>query len=148
MRPAPFALGLLALAAAAAATAEGDGACPLPVLGAAVARTDAPRVALEADRRLGWALASIEALRDELRHADFSDSPRTGRQRNELVGAVVRMGALPWLQTKRAACECAAGPSAPPVCATLEADGERLRASLPRVHLRRPPDVDRLTKGR
>ncbi|HKJ24186.1 MAG TPA: hypothetical protein VKB65_05140 [Myxococcota bacterium] len=147
MRPAWLPL-LVVLAAAAPLAAAADPGCRLPAIGAAVARSDAPRVAREADRRLGWTLQSVEALREELRHGDFSASPRSNRQRRDLVGAVVRMSAFPWLETKRAACDCVAGSAAPPVCATLEADAERLRLALPRTPIRGPIDIERLTKGR
>jgi len=121
--------------------------CPLPI-GAAVAAGDAAKVAREADRRLRWSLQTVEVLRDELRQGEFSHSPRSARDRKDLVRSVIRTGAWLWLDLKRAACECDSGAHEAAACATLEADAERLRLAMPRISIRRPPDVDRLTKGR
>lgn len=105
----------------------------------------APQAAREANRRLGWSLQAIEHLREELRHGDFSKSQRSGSGRNDVVRMLVLTGAQPWLDVKRAACRCDERPA---VCTSLEADAERLRAALPRTSIRRPIDIDRLTKGR
>lgn len=139
---------IVTLASSVTAAPAAASECLLPVLGVSIARSEAPLVAREADRRLGWVLQSIEGLGDELRHADFSGSPRSGRERRDIVGAVVRMSVMPWLDMKRAACACAEPGRTPPTCTRLEADAGRLRLALPRSSVRRPIDVDRLTKGR